>query len=161
MGDENRAEKIENVGHNFCHPLSLHCNHRRTLEFAILNLHQTFLGIYSAQYRICEQWEGGWKSETSAGCWKNVSRVDEKSCPDKSTDIKPLGIAAPPIWLGDLLCECAFSHLIGNFSRNNSWTLVFFHKNAYSARYLRKTVFWGFKPTLKKKKISRRTLWDF
>ncbi len=38
--------------------------------------------------------------------------------------------------------------------------LVFFHKNEYSARYLRKTVFWVFKPPLKKES-SGWILWDF
>ncbi len=54
VGDENRAKKIENVGLIFSamtfvtpSPPS-YDNHRRTLEFAILNL-QNFLGIYSRQ----------------------------------------------------------------------------------------------------------------
>ncbi len=57
-------------------------NHCRTLEFAILNLHQTFLGIYSSQYRIWEfcdyDWRGGGvmkiaaeKLESSAWHWKD------------------------------------------------------------------------------------------
>ncbi len=36
------------------------------------------------------------------------------------------------------------------FSEEQFSTLVFFHKNAYSARYLRKTDFWGFKHPFKK-----------
>ncbi len=36
------------------------------------------------------------------------------------------------------------------FSEEQFLTLVFFHKSEYSARYLQKTVFWGFKPPLKK-----------
>ncbi len=38
-------------------------------------------------------------------------------------------------------------------------TLMFFHKNAYLARYSQKNVFWGFKPPFKK--ISGRILRDF
>ncbi len=37
------------------------------------------------------------------------------------------------------------------FSEEQFLTLVFFHKNANLARYLRKTVFWGVQTPIKKK----------
>ncbi len=46
------------------------------------------------------------------------------------------------------------------FSEEQFLTLVFIHKNANLARYLQKTVFWEFKPPIKKKR-SGRILWVF
>ncbi len=53
-GQKNQTDVFNFFGHNFCHstfPPPLHCNHCRTLEFAILSLHQTFLRIYTSQSR--------------------------------------------------------------------------------------------------------------
>ncbi len=49
MGDENHTKKIENVGLIFSAAIFVTPTHRRTLEFAILNLHKKFLGIYMSQ----------------------------------------------------------------------------------------------------------------
>ncbi len=59
---------------------SPHCNHRRILQFTILNLRQTFLGIDSSQYRIrgsrnCNGSEG---NENAAKKIENVGRTLKK-----------------------------------------------------------------------------------
>ncbi len=141
MGDKNHTEKIENVSLIFSvaiffdpHLLTYR-NHHRSFEFALLNLHQTFSGIYSSQYQSCESRNyderldenRGWKkSETTAGHWKNVSSVDESSRLAKTTDIKPLNLVTPLIWLGDLQCGCTFTTSFSgsqedDFSRSCVW----------------------------------------
>ncbi len=61
-------------------PLS-HCNHHRTLEFAILNLHEMFLGIYSSQYQIWGSHDydgGGGGNENRGQKIENVGRALKK-----------------------------------------------------------------------------------
>ncbi len=128
LDDENRGRinrklRFDFFSRNFRHltthtlpPPLFHLNHRRTLEFAILNLHETFLEIYSWQYRICESRNYGGGGDANHGqknrkhqqALKNCLKCERDKSPAKSTDIKPLDLVAIPIWLGNLQCGRAF-----------------------------------------------------
>ncbi len=78
MVNENRAEKIENVSLIFLAVIFStppYCNHCKILKFAILNL-QTFLGIYSWKYRICESRNYDESGGENHG-WKNRKRLQD------------------------------------------------------------------------------------
>ncbi len=118
------------IGHDFRQPPPPHRNHRnhrRTFEFAILNLRQTFLEIYSSQYRIrgyCNYDGRGMKIVVEE--IENVGRPLKKilKCERDKSDIKPLGLAAPPIWLGNLQYGCALkagSHELLNRRDSVAW----------------------------------------